>query len=297
MNSKKIKPVVKWAGGKGQLISEIQKHYPSELGKTIKKYAEPFVGGGAVLFDILSNYELDEVYISDINAELINTYCQIRDNVDNLIILLEKYEEEYSSLDGEARKAYYYEKRNHFNKLKKENIQNINLAALFIFINRTCFNGLYRVNKAGEYNVPIGSYKKPTICDVDNLKKVSKAFSHVSILCGDYRMSTDFIDAHTFVYFDPPYRPLNITSNFTSYTKNDFSDEDQKELAAYIKKLSNRGSHIVVSNSDPKNTDSEDNFFDFLYSEFKIERIYASRMINSNAGSRGKITELLISNF
>ena len=292
------KPFIKWVGGKGQLLSEINKLYPVELGKNINKYAEIFVGGGAVLFDILSKYKLDEVYISDKNLELINTYKSIRDNVDILIKSLKEMEEQYIPLDNENRKDYYYKKREEYNSLKiniEEN--NIEKAVLFIFLNKTCFNGLYRVNKKGEFNVPIGTYKKPKICDEENLKNVSMALKKVKIVYADYRESEEFIDNKTFVYIDPPYRPLNITSSFTSYTENDFNDKEQIELAEYINVLNKKGAKIVISNSDPKNNDIDDNFFDKLYKNYNINRVKATRMLNSNASLRGAINELLITNY
>ena len=294
MNKIKLKPFIKWAGGKSQILEEIQKYYPAELGKSIKKYAEPFVGGGAVLFDVLSKYSLDAVYISDTNAELINAYKQIRDNINNLLLILEVYQNEFWELSTEVRKEYYYEKRMVYNALKRAKILNVEMAALFIFLNKTCFNGLYRVNKKGEYNVPMGAYKKPVICDKENLKNISAALANVEIVCAEYTQSAKFIDKNTFAYFDPPYRPLNITSSFNSYTENDFNDNAQIELALYIQHLSQNGVYVVASNSDPKNTNTEDNFFDNLYSQMNINRLYASRMINSNGNSRGKITELLI---
>ena len=292
------KPFIKWVGGKGQLLSEINKLYPVELGKNINKYAEIFVGGGAVLFDILSKYKLDEVYISDKNLELINTYKSIRDNVDILIKSLKEMEEEYIPLDNENRKVYYYEKRQEYNNLKiniKEN--NIEKASLFIFLNRTCFNGLYRVNKKGEFNVPMGAYKKPKICDEENLKNVSLVLKKVKIIYADYREGESFIDEKTFVYIDPPYRPLNTSSSFTSYTENDFSDKEQIELAEFINILNRKGAKIVISNSDPKNNNIDDNFFDELYKNYNINRVKATRMLNSNASLRGAINELLITNY
>ena len=183
-------------------------------------------------------------------------------------------EEEYISLDDENRKIYYYEKRQKYNKLKiniEEN--NIEKASLFIFLNKTCFNGLYRVNKKGEFNVPMGAYKNPKICDKENLKNVAMALKNVKIIYADYRESESFIDEKTFVYIDPPYRPLNTSSSFTSYTENDFS------------------------NSDPKNNNIDDNFFDELYKNYNINRVKATRMLNSNASLRGAINELLITNY
>ncbi|WP_339064853.1 DNA adenine methylase [Fusobacterium animalis] len=292
------KPFIKWVGGKGQLLSEINKLYPVELGKNIKKYAEIFVGGGAVLFDILSKYKLDEVYISDKNLELINTYKSIRDNVDILIKSLKEMEEQYIPLDTENRKDYYYKKREEYNSLKiNSEVNNIEKAVLFIFLNKTCFNGLYRVNKKGEFNVPMGAYKKPKICDEENLKNVSLTLRNVKIVYADYRKSEKFIDDKTFVYIDPPYRPLNITSSFTSYTENDFNDKEQIELAEYINVLNKKGAKIVISNSDPKNNDIDDNFFDELYDNYNINRVKATRMLNSNASLRGAINELLITNY
>ena len=292
------KPFIKWVGGKGQLLSEINKFYPVELGKNINKYAEIFIGGGAVLFDILSKYHLDEVYISDKNLELINTYKSIRDNIDILIKSLKEMEEEYIPLDDENRKIYYYEKRQKYNKLKiniEEN--NIEKASLFIFLNKTCFNGLYRVNKKGEFNVPMGAYKNPKICDKENLKNVAMALKNVKIIYADYRESESFIDEKTFVYIDPPYRPLNTSSSFTSYTENDFNDKEQIELAEYIDVLNKKGAKIVISNSDPKNNNIDDNFFDELYKNYNINRVKATRMLNSNASLRGAINELLITNY
>ena len=292
------KPFIKWVGGKGQLLPEINKLYPVELGKNINKYAEIFIGGGAVLFDILSKYRLDEVYISDKNLELINTYKSIRDNVDILIKSLKEMEEQYISLNNENRKIYYYKKRQEYNSLKiniEEN--NIEKASLFIFLNKTCFNGLYRVNKKGEFNVPMGAYKNPKICDKENLKNVSMALKNVKIIYADYRESESFIDEKTFVYIDPPYRPLSTSSSFTSYTENDFSDKEQIELAEYINDLNKKGAKIVISNSDPKNNDIDDNFFDELYKNYNINRVKATRMLNSNASLRGAINELLITNY
>lgn len=295
-NKLTAKPFLKWAGGKTQILEKIRQKYPLNLGKTITKYAEPFVGGGAVLFDVLNNFSLEEVYISDINRELIESYIQIRDNVNELIITLDKLESEYLPLSTSERKDYYYTKRDEFNAFKAKDSVGIEMASLLIFLNKTCFNGLYRVNQKGEFNVPVGSYKKPNICDADNLLAVSKKLQGVDIVCGDYKESEAFIDDKTFAYFDPPYRPLSATSSFTSYAQNGFDDEKQAALAGFIKRMSERGACVVASNSDPKNTDENDNFFDDLYSSLSIERISASRAINSVATGRGSVSELLISN-
>lgn len=297
-DEKKVKPFLKWAGGKGQLITEIEKYYPFSDGK-ITKYAEPFVGGGAVLFDILGKYELEEIYISDINAELINTYRIIRDDIDELISILKVMQSEFVPLDTERRKVYYLCKREQFNDLKVNGDESINIekAALMIFLNKTCFNGLFRVNKKGLFNVPMGSYKNPLICDELNLRAVSENLQKVTIVCRDYRKSADFIDNKTFVYFDPPYRPITDTASFTAYTENLFNDNEQIELAKFVDEMHRKGAKVVISNSDPKNSNTEDNFFDNIYSTHKIKRVEATRMINSKSEARGKIKELLISNF
>ena len=295
-DEKKIKPFLKWAGGKGQLLSEIVKYYPF-ADKKITKYAEPFVGGGAVLFDILDKYSLEEIYISDINPALINTYCIIRDNIEELVSMLQVMQNEFVPLPVEHRKTYYLVKREQFNNLKSNNRATIEKAALMIFLNKTCFNGLFRVNKKGLFNVPMGSYKNPLICDEHNLRAVSNKLQKVTIVCGDYRESANFIDNRTFVYFDPPYRPITNTANFTAYTEQLFNDKEQIELARFVDDMDRKGAKVVVSNSDPKNSDAEDNFFDNVYSRHKIKRVEATRMINRNSKGRGKIKELLISNF
>lgn len=297
-DGKKVKPFLKWAGGKGQLLSDIEQYYPFEKGY-ITKYAEPFVGGGAVLFDILSKYDLEDVYISDINSELINTYCTVKNDVDSLIVMLKTMQDEFITADSEHRKEYYLSKRKRFNDLKSfiDESTNTEKAALMIFLNKTCFNGLYRVNKKGFFNVPMGSYKNPLICDEENLRVVSGKLRNVKITGGDYRMAESFIDKNTFVYFDPPYRPITDTASFTAYTENLFSDNEQTDLAGFVDKMNKKGARILISNSDPKNTNANDDFFDNLYSSYKIKRVEANRMINSNGKGRNKIKELLISNF
>lgn len=250
---KSAKPFLKWAGGKGQLLKEIESYYPFESGK-ITKYAEPFVGGGAVLFDILNKFDLEQIYISDINAELINTYCTIRDDIDALIERLWALQNEYVPLDTDKRREYYTAKREHFNALKADSAASADTekAALMIFLNKTCFNGLYRVNKKGFFNVPMGAYKNPMICDETNLRAVSEKLSGVNIVCGDYRESAEFIDEKTFAYFDPPYRPLTDTASFTAYTENAFDDNAQIELARFVDAMHEKGARVVVSNSDKK---------------------------------------------
>ena len=299
MAQKNLKPILKWAGGKTQLLAEIAHAYPDDFGTKIRRYAEPFVGGGAVLFDVLSKFDLDAVYVSDVNAELINMYLMVRDNVDALIEVLSKYQCEYLALENEARKKYYYDRRADFNQaiLNNQSKNGITSAALFIFLNRTCFNGLYRANRSGLFNVPKGDQSNPLICNEDNLRAVSSALSNVQIVCGDYTASRAFIDQNTLVYFDPPYRPLKGRDSFISYTETEFDDTCQLALAGFIEEIDALGAHIILSNSDPKNIDPNDDFFDDLYANYDIQRIYAKRKINSIAEDRGYITELLIKNY
>ncbi|MBQ7159189.1 MAG: DNA adenine methylase [Treponema sp.] len=287
-------PFIKWAGGKSQLLNEIREKYPSQ----IEKYCEPFVGGGAVLFDVLQKFHPEQVLINDINKELINTYAQIKSNNEDLIGCLSTLQGDYKAHTHEENKAFFYEKRLRYNELKanKNELENLEKAALFIFLNKTCFNGLYRVNAKGLFNVPFNNAKNPFLCDEKNLRACSELLQNVEMTVGDYKECKSFIDEKTFVYIDPPYRPLTQTAAFTSYSENRFSDKEQSELADFIKSISEKGAKVVASNSDPKNADKNDNFFDELYSHFEIKRIIASRMINSNAKKRGAISELLISN-
>jgi DNA adenine methylase len=227
---------------------------------------------------------------------LIQTYTAIRDNTAELITYLKNLESEYLTASDDVRKEIYYSVRDRFNVLKSVGNESIEMAALFIFLNRTCFNGLYRVNSHGAFNVPQGSYKNPTICDERNLLAVSEKLQGVTIVCADYKESRSFIDSNTFVYFDPPYRPLTETASFTSYAENGFGDKEQAELATFINEINQCGASIVASNSDPKNTNENDDFFDRLYAQHEIIRIYASRAINSVGSSRRKISELLITN-
>lgn len=295
-NDVELKPFVKWVGGKSQLISELEKMLPSDGNKVLTKYAEPMVGGGALFFNILSKYDFNELYISDINAELINAYQVIKSNVNELISILSEMELTFLPMDDNGRKYYYYLIRDKFNATALNKDTAVDKAAYFIFLNKTCFNGLYRVNKKGEFNVPMGSYKNPTICDEDNLRNINKALQNVIIVCGDYSLSKDFIDKETFVYIDPPYRPISETSAFTSYNSDVFDDKEQIRLAKFIDEINENGAKIVLSNSDPKNVNQDDNFFDDLYKAYQIHRVSATRMINSNADKRGKINELLICN-
>lgn len=291
------RPFVKWAGGKGQLLDVLKANLPDGMGTTIKKYAEPFIGGGALLFALLNEYSFDEVYINDNNKELINVYATIKDNCVALLDELQVLQDSYEKLDLDEQQAFYYTQRDKFNELLLNEETSLIKAALFIFLNKTCFNGLYRVNKSGKFNVPAGKYKSPLICDKENLMNISKRLQNVVMRSCDYHDVESFSDENTLVYFDPPYRPLNVTSAFTSYTENQFNDNDQIELANFYKRLSDKGVKVLLSNSDPHNVNYEDNFFDDLYAKFDIKRITAVRLINSKAEKRGNVTELLIKNY
>lgn len=291
-----LKPFVKWVGGKSQLVEQIEKMLPTDGEKVLTKYSEPMVGGGALFFSILSKYDFEELYISDINAELINAYQVVKTDVNNLIAKLNEMQMIFLPMDENGRKYFYYTVRERFNSSTLTEETATEKAAQFIFLNKTCFNGLYRVNRKGQFNVPMGAYKNPTICDDENLHNIHEALQNVTIVCGDYSLSKSFIDKDTFVYLDPPYRPISETSGFTSYNSDVFDDEEQIRLSKFIEEINLSGAKIVLSNSDPKNVNEEDNFFDDLYKNYKINRVEANRAINSKGDKRGKINELLICN-
>lgn len=296
MIEKTAKPFLKWAGGKTQLITEISNVLPYKIKNSKFTYIEPFVGSGAILFWMLSNFpKMEKAVINDINEDLINTYKTISSKPKELISILKILQNEYHSLDlkTEEKKEYYYKKREIYNKRE---IEQSGQAALFIFLNRTCFNGLYRVNKNNGYNVPMGSYKTPTICDAKNIFAVSNALQKVEILCGDYEKTLDFVSENSLFYFDPPYKPLSETSSFNSYAKDEFGDEEQIRLKNFCSKLDILDHKWILSNSDVKSKNSEDDFFDNLYSDFSINRVDAKRSINANPDKRGKLKELLITN-
>ncbi|MDO5104376.1 DNA adenine methylase [Capnocytophaga sp.] len=290
------KPFLKWAGGKTQLIGDIEKALPKALIQSDFTYIEPFVGSGAVLFWVLNNFpNLKRAVINDINTDLIDTYLTIKQNPKELIAVLEQFQSEYHAFtDEETKKAYYYEKRGLYNARTADKIGQ---SALFIFLNRTCFNGLYRVNRKNEFNVPMGSYKKPTICDTENLLAVSEALQKVEILCGDFEQTLPYAEENSLFYFDPPYKPLSETSSFNSYAKDEFNDEEQIRLRDFCTKLDALNHHWILSNSDVKGKNENDTFFDDLYMDFNIQRVEAKRSINANPEKRGKLTELLINNY
>ena len=293
------RPFLKWAGGKRQLLPTIDKHLPEGLHDgTITRYIEPFVGGGAVFFHLRQRYPLQDFHISDFNPDLVNAYVVIRDELDALLDALQVIADEYLPLEHEKRSEVYYRIRGEYNASREDPPSATDRAAQTIFLNRTCFNGLYRVNSKGEYNVPHGRYKNPPIRDAENLRSVGMALQGVTISCGSYEICEANVDDATFVYMDPPYRPLPNTPSFTDYAeKSSFGDEDQHTLGAFFSEMSGRGASLMLSNSDPHVTDEKDDFFDDLYSDFSIHRVEAIRAINSDGAGRGAITEILVTNY
>lgn len=290
------KPFIKWVGGKSQLIPDLIFRIPSDLNNKATTYIEPFIGGGAFFFWLIAHgYVFQKVIINDANPALVNAYQVIRDMPEELIETLLRLKEEYMSLANEdARKTYYYSKRNDFNSGKDTPLEH---AAHLIFLNKTCFNGLYRVNSKGLFNVPHGRYSNPLICDPDTIRADSQALVNVDIRCGDFAEALKTADKHCFVYFDPPYRPLSETSSFCSYCEGGFDDNEQRRLAECCRTLDAKGVRWLLSNSDPKGVCPEDDFFERIYQGFSIQSVQASRMLNSNPDKRGKLSELLISNY
>ncbi|NFE94329.1 DpnII family type II restriction endonuclease [Clostridium botulinum] len=299
MNSN-IKPFLKWAGGKSQLLGEIIQELPADV-KKLRKYVEPFIGAGAVFICFLENDYFEEYIINDINSKLINLYTVIRDKPEDLISEIQELKTKYLNLESEEREKLFYEIRANFNN---SDCNSINLASYFIFLNKTCFNGLYRENSKGNFNVPFGKYSNPSFFDEEQLMEISRLLNlrnengefKVKILNKSFNELEEYIDADTFVYCDPPYRPVTV-GGFTSYNKSNFNDEAQTLLRNFYKVIDAKGAKIMLSNSDPKNLDEKDSFFDDLYADFIIKRVYAKRNINSVGSGRGKITELLITNY
>jgi|TARA_B110001452_G_scaffold223135_1_gene196253 DNA adenine methylase len=293
------KPFLKWAGGKRQLIKDIEKRLPQKVNE-IDTYIEPFIGGGALLFHMLKNYNFKQIHISDINLELVLCYRQLQSSVDHVISSLERLVDGFPSTT-EERSDYFYNMRDLWNSnLDIESMtdeERSSRVAQTIFLNKTCFNGLFRLNRSGKFNVPTGRYKNPSFPSAESLKEVNQALQGVIIHHASYEKCLDWVNDKSFVYFDPPYRPLSKTSSFISYSKGDFNDDNQTELASLAKELDKKNVLFLLSNSDPKNTVKDDEFFDELYSDFKIDRVFANRAINSNPDRRGKISELLIQNY
>lgn len=298
MRKEIAKPFLKWAGGKGQLLDKFSKLYPEELNNgEIETYIEPFVGGGAVFFDIMQNYNIQKAVIIDLNKELINCYRCIKFDVEELIKQLDKIEKEFLPLSMDERKNYFLKTRERYNTIHLNGKYDFEKASDFIFLNKTCYNGLYRVNSKGGFNVPFGKYKNPLICDSNNLRLINKILQKVEVKYGDYSICKEYLNKNAFAYFDPPYRPLVNKNSFIGYSKNGFDDSDQIKLAEFVKTASASGCKIMLSNSDPKNIDKQDNFFDDIYKDLNIQRIEAKRMINCQSDKRGNVTEIVVRNY
>lgn len=286
------KPFIKWVGGKTQLIEQLEALLPADFDEWKDvTYIEPFVGGGAMLFYMLRTHpNIKTAIINDINSDLTTCYKIVRNHPSELVASLQHIQEEYYALSSEEeRKAFYMQRRDEFNSKSLDPLRN---TTLFLFLNRTCFNGLYRVNKAGLFNVPFGRYANPTICDPKTIYADSELLQRVKIYTGDYQQIFPFAEGKTLFYFDPPYRPLNNTSSFNDYTKEAFNDLAQIRLKEFCDTVHSSGYHFMLSNSD-----CQDGFFDDLYSPFIIERVWATRSVNANASKRGKLTEILVHNY
>lgn len=269
----KAKPFIKWVGGKSQLIEQIDVQLPADFDRWKNiTYIEPFVGGGAMLFYMLQQYpNIQHAVINDINSDLTTCYQTVRDNPEELIKSLQEIERTYLSLETEdKRKEFFIMVRARYNEKNLDPIEN---TTKFFFLNRTCFNGLYRVNKKGLFNVPFGKYANPAICDPDTIRKDSILLQHVEILNGDFEKTFAYANGDTLFYFDPPYRPLSNTSSFNDYTKEPFNDDAQIRLKKFCDRVNNAGYKFMLSNSDCKEKNEDDNFFDILYSTYKIERV------------------------
>lgn len=293
----KAKPFIKWVGGKSQLIEQLEALLPADFDKREDAtYIEPFVGGGAMLFHMLQAHRnIKRAVINDINPDLITCYKTVRDQPNELIRSLASMQEDYYSVKNEEEKrAYYLQMRDRFNAKPSDPIEN---TTLFFFLNRTCFNGLYRVNKAGKFNVPCGRYERPLICDADTIHADSRLLQRVTILTGDFEQTFGYIGSNTFFYFDPPYRPLSNTSSFNDYAKEAFNDAAQVRLKHFCDRLQNVKIPFMLSNSDCLGKNGIDRFFDDLYEDYNIDRVWASRSVNANGAKRGKLTEILVRNY
>lgn len=296
----KPKPFVKWAGGKSNLLGELEKLLPADFDVLNNvTYIEPFVGGGAMLFHMLNNHKnIKRVVINDINPDLIRCYQLIRDEPYTLIQLLKVIEKDFYNCEINERKSVYYKYRTQYNTC---NLSENERAAIFIFLNHTCFNGLYRVNTLGKFNVPFGRYKNPVICNEDTILADHKLLSSVELIIrapGDYKLIRRNISIKypNFIYFDPPYRPLNNTSYFKEYSNAPFGDQQQYELKLFCDNLTSRGCKIMVSNSDSKNDDGT-SYFEKLYRGYSINIIQAPRFINANSNNRTKVSEVVLQNY
>jgi DNA adenine methylase len=291
------KPFIKWVGGKKKLIDTFEMLLPKDLvNMENMTYIEPFVGGGAMLFFMLQKFHnITKAIINDVNPDLIKAYKVIKTKPEKIIISLEQIQREYLKLlTEEKRKAFYLESRDIYNNNALSDIEN---TMYLIFLNRTCFNGLYRVNSKGKFNVPFGRYSNPKICDADTIYSDSELLQKVQMINGDFEQTEDYITENTFMYFDPPYRPLDATSSFNSYAKEAFNDEEQIRLKEYYDRLSERGCLLMLSNSDCRGRNPDDTFFDDLYSKYDIQRVFTNRSVSANPSKRGKLSELLIRNY
>ncbi len=302
--STKIKPFLKWAGGKTQLLGQLTPLLPIELKLGITKcYVEPFLGGGAMFLHIASLFEIQEFILSDINPEVILSYRVVQKDVQSLLSVLDEMQSEYDKLNLLQQEQYFYKVREEFNSsLHSIDFQAITeestrRVAQTIFLNHTCFNGLFRVNLKGGFNVPFGKYKNPTFHDRSNLLEIAEILKDAYLLCGDFMICNEFVDDKTFFYFDPPYRPISATASFTSYSTSSFNDNAQKRLAENFRFLDKQNARLMLSNSNPKNENPNDDFFEQLYSGYAIKNVMAARAINSQGSKRGQISELLITNY
>ena len=293
----KAKPFIKWVGGKSQLIEQLDAQLPANFDNWENvTYIEPFVGGGAMLFYMLQQYpNIHHAVINDVNPDLTTCYRTVRDNPEELIASIMDIQNAYNALQTEeARKEFFLAVRDRYNEKNLDAIEN---TTKFFFLNRTCFNGLYRVNKNGLFNVPFGKYTNPQICDPMTIRKDSELLQRVEILTGDFESTFRYAQGDTLFYFDPPYRPLSDTSSFNDYAKETFNDDAQIRLKEYCDRIHETGFRFMLSNSDCKGKNEEDSFFDVLYGSYYIERVWASRSINSNPNKRGKLTEILVHNY
>lgn len=293
----KAKPFIKWVGGKSQLLEQLDSHLPANFENWQNvTYIEPFVGGGAMLFYMLQHYKnIKRAIINDVNQDLITCYRIVRDNPNELIKSLSDIQNTYLSLSTEEeRKNFFHLIRNRYNEKNLDPIEN---TTYFFFLNRTCFNGLYRVNKKGSFNVPFGKYSNPTICDNDIILADSELLKRIEILDGDFESTFSYAEGNTLFYFDPPYRPLSETSSFTDYSKDSFNDDAQIRLKKFCDRINDGGYKFLLSNSDCKRENEEKSFFDDLFNAYQIDRVWATRSINSNPSKRGKLTEILVRNY
>ena len=293
----KAKPFIKRVGGKGQHIEQLDKQLPADFENWGDvTYIEPFVGGGAMLFYMLQHYpNIRHAVINDLNPDLTTCYRTVRDMPEQLITSLMDIQNAYNALETEeGRKDFFLAVRDRYNEKNLDPLEN---TTKFFFLNRTCFNGLHRVNKRGLFNVPFGKYTNPQIFDPATIRKDSELLQHVEILTGDFEETFNYAQGNTLFYFDPPYRPLSDTSSFNDYSKEAFNDDAQIRLKEYCDHIHDAGFHFMLSNSDCKGKNEEDNFFDVLYGAYHIERVWASRSINSNPNKRGKLTEILVHNY